>query len=57
VAKEANVPIFFEPVSVAKSIRASKFLNLVSGVPSLLMFLEHSPYCMALVKSMIASLV
>lgn len=30
LAKEANVPIFFEPVSVAKSIRASKFLNLIT---------------------------
>ncbi|KAG0567638.1 hypothetical protein KC19_7G150400 [Ceratodon purpureus] len=30
LAKEANVPIFFEPVSVAKSVRASKFLNLIT---------------------------
>jgi len=32
LAKEANVPVLFEPVSVAKSVRASKFLNLITYV-------------------------
>ncbi|XP_024395996.1 pseudouridine kinase [Physcomitrium patens] len=30
LAKETNVPIWFEPVSVAKSVRASRFLNLIT---------------------------
>lgn len=32
LAKEANVPVLFEPVSVAKSVRASKFLNMITYV-------------------------
>lgn len=31
MAKEANVPIWFEPVVVAESVRTSESLNQVSG--------------------------
>lgn len=41
VAREANVPVWFEPVSVAKSARASKFLHLVQ-IPHLYLLVHNS---------------